>query len=385
MRSKIGTALVLAALAALAVAAPAHATFPGGNGKIAFSSDRSVTPSIHCDPGGNELQCADIWTMNADGTEQALLQSDGSEDSFPPFPAWSPDGTQIAFTHDYRPFNHETDIFVMDANGGNLRPVTSNFEAYNFEPTWSPDGTQIAFQNGGAIYKTAFPPAGEPPTGLVVPSDAVQFDFGPDWSPDGTLVAFTDLTEFCSPRPPGCVGWANIDVVDPNSGQIRALTTGQDAFNENPSFSPDGRTVLFSRDLPRGDPPVGREVDLYTVPTSGGTATRLTDTPTFDEVEPVWSPDGTKIAFTGREQGTLQSHVYTINADGTGRQQLTSGSANDGQPDWQPIPRPPGPQRSDYKNAAQFCKAERDFLGDAAFTKKYGGGANAYGKCVSAK
>ena len=38
-----------------------------------------------------------------------------------------------------------------------------------------------------------------------------------------------------------------------------------------------------------------------------------------------------------------------------------------------------------YRNAAQFCKAERAFLGDPAFTKKYGGGANAYGKCVSAK
>jgi hypothetical protein len=40
-------------------------------------------------------------------------------------------------------------------------------------------------------------------------------------------------------------------------------------------------------------------------------------------------------------------------------------------------------QPGDYKNAAQFCKAERDFLGDAAFTHKYGGGANAHGKCVS--
>jgi hypothetical protein len=47
---------------------------------------------------------------------------------------------------------------------------------------------------------------------------------------------------------------------------------------------------------------------------------------------------------------------------------------------------PPGPQRGDYKNAAQFCKAERAFLGDIAFAKKYGtngNGANAYGKCVS--
>ena len=47
---------------------------------------------------------------------------------------------------------------------------------------------------------------------------------------------------------------------------------------------------------------------------------------------------------------------------------------------WQPIP---GPQRSDYKNAAQFCKAERSFLGGDVFSQKYGGGANAHGRCVT--
>jgi hypothetical protein len=71
-----------------------------------------------------------------------------------------------------------------------------------------------------------------------------------------------------------------------------------------------------------------------------------------------------------------------MNADGTSPTRLTNDPAWDFLPDWQPIP---GPQRSDYKNAAQFCMAERDFLGDAAFTKKYGGGANAYAKCVSAR
>ena len=89
----------------------------------------------------------------------------------------------------------------------------------------------------------------------------------------------------------------------------------------------------------------------------------------------VWSPDGTKIAFT--IIGAPGS-VMVANADGTGATKVADGYG----PSWQPLP---GPQRTNYKNAAQFCKAERDFLGDAAFTKKYGGGANAYGKCVSAK
>jgi hypothetical protein len=55
-----------------------------------------------------------------------------------------------------------------------------------------------------------------------------------------------------------------------------------------------------------------------------------------------------------------------------------------GSPDWQPIVPDTGPQRNDYKNAAQFCKADREFLGEAGFRQKYGGG-NAHGKCVSGK
>jgi hypothetical protein len=66
-------------------------------------------------------------------------------------------------------------------------------------------------------------------------------------------------------------------------------------------------------------------------------------------------------------------------SDGSGKTFLTNGV----DPDWQPLP---GPQRSDYKNAAKFCEAERDFLGDAAFRQRYGtngNGANAFGNCVS--
>src|SRR3954447_14679837 len=109
---------LVALVASLALAPlPAHAAFPGANGKIAFGSDRNVTPSDHCAPGGNKLACADIWTMNGDGTQQTLVQSGGVKDKFPPYPAWSSDGREIAFAHDYRPYNHETDIFAMDTNG----------------------------------------------------------------------------------------------------------------------------------------------------------------------------------------------------------------------------------------------------------------------------
>ena len=71
----------------------------------------------------------------------------------------------------------------------------------------------------------------------------------------------------------------------------------------------------------------------------------------------------------------------TYARDGSGRT-LIPGTERAEDPDWQPVF---GPKRSDFKNAAEFCKAEREFFGDAAFSQRYGGGANAYGKCVSGK
>ena len=71
--------------------------------------------------------------------------------------------------------------------------------------------------------------------------------------------------------------------------------------------------------------------------------------------------------------------VGIMNSDGTNPRpfnQVVGISA-----DWQTIP---GPKRSDYKNSNQFCKAEQAFWGDQ-FASRYGGGSNAYGKCVSGK
>jgi hypothetical protein len=93
---------------------------------------------------------------------------------------------------------------------------------------------------------------------------------------------------------------------------------------------------------------------------------------------------------TDRDQD-FGREIWTMNPDGTGQTRLLpDNDTSDGTSigvyrdslDWQPIP---GPNRSDFKNAAQFCKAEREFLGESAFAQKYGtngSGSNAFGKCV---
>jgi Tol biopolymer transport system component len=96
---------------------------------------------------------------------------------------------------------------------------------------------------------------------------------------------------------------------------------------------------------------------------------------------PIWSPDGRKIAY----EGPIPDGIWVMNSDGSNQVRLTDPANHDTLTDWQALP---GPRPSDYKDAAQFCKAERAFLGEDQFRRQYGAGpkhngANAFGKCVS--
>ena len=295
--------LAAAALPALGIAVActterADAVVPGENGQIAFSSARD---------GGLE-----VYVINPDGSGQTNLTKNTVSDSQP---AWSPDGTKIAFisSRNENPELYRPDVYVMNADGSAQTRLTNN-TANESGPTWSPDGTKIAFERFYELWVMNADGTGE--TRLT---NNAASDYAPSWSPDGTKIAFeSDRDE-------------NAEVYVMNAdGSGQTNISNNAARDYQPAWSPDGTKIAFTR-----------FTQVYVMNADGTGQTRLTNSSAIDSA-PAWSPDGTKIAFNSDVTGSdiTAAEVYVMNADGTGQTRLTNGAGTTTDPDWGVPPRP---------------------------------------------
>jgi TolB protein len=186
-------------------------------------------------------------------------------------------------------FDDFEDVFLMLADGTGIRPVADR-PGPEFDGAWAPNGRSLVYRDSrrgindnDEIFIVR--PDGSGARNLTRnPAN----DWGPDWSPDGNTIIFN------SDRDGGSLkGY----LMSPDGTDIRRIDA--DVWVEYASFSPDGTEIAF---MGHDD----GDYDIYVAELATGKVTRLTDSPGSDGW-PVWSPDGSTIAFASERDDCLHA------------------------------------------------------------------------------
>jgi Tol biopolymer transport system component len=317
-RTRVALVCLLVATSVNLMAVPVGSTpvgeltsVPKGSAKggdQAAATDRIVFSGRYCDAGqygGGSSECNfDIYTVALNGGEpQRALLNYGTDDVFP---AFSPDGTEIAYNSWDKEWGCDSHLWLMEADGSAPRMVSSPVNAWDETFGWTPDG--------GLAY-TRWP--NDPACNYGYHSDIYLLsrtletwteealvtrpgsEIAPEFSPNGRRMVYAYDADDDEVGSPGESEQTDVWVARGDGSRHRRLTRTTRLIENDATWSPDGQTIAFSRgssSASRWWIPQGRG-SIWLMRPDGSRKRRLTQ-PGYLDLDPAWSPDGTRLAFT---------------------------------------------------------------------------------------
>ena len=298
-------------------------------GGAALSSEGGWIAYEACgDDGGGGGACdtagpgVGVWVVGADGPPIRVTSSGSGWNGWAW--AWSPTKEQLAFVTERSGL---AELVLLDPATDERTSVTTDEEIATL--SWSPDGTQIAIASGySGVY------AVELATGeltSIYPDGTVNEDLS--WSPDGTRLVFYDY-DFSSDR-------ERIIVVNADGSDRRVLVDEGNPHGPGaPGWSPDGTKIAYVRTPQESGSTRDLSFEVWVIGADGSDATRLfhgdccigrgVPNPSVgDWSDPVWSPDGSRIAFFDDADVPFGSQLV-VNADGSGSPKVVDDVVVDG-------------------------------------------------------
>lgn len=214
------------------------------------------------------------------------------------------------------------EIFSMRKDGSDLRQLTVN-AAFDFAPRWSPDGRRIAFETDRDLFSHIYVMDADGNDQVAVTSGP-SINRRPSFAPGGTRLVY-DSNASTGEGVDNATGDSEIFTADTDGTDVRQLTVNVE-YDVQPDWSPDGKRIAWSQTF-------AGQYDIATM-RADGTRQRATYSPGSD-VAPAWSPDGTELAYGSTRDGG--EDVYVVSLDGTKRDKLTDdGLPTDTSPSWSP-------------------------------------------------
>jgi Tol biopolymer transport system component len=365
-KKAFAAALFAGAAGTLGIVPAAYAAYPGTNGDIAISSTRNANIAIYqVDPSDPNL-----GSPSGDQSATSGLTLGGADVE----PFYGPDGQTVYFSSD-RDAANEWAIFSISQATPESAPhpalelsAVPGSEAHNdYAPSVAPDKYTVVFNRDNTSIDTLWsqtapssvctlytPPRGLAPAMSDGSGDRPVFDpVDPSKllyvGADGQihLLSGIKFTAGSNPCASGQSGLTDTDLSAEAFPSTSQYATGDDA---SPDWSPNGQSIVFSSTRGGGDTLF--LMNLTTSPPTGNPIwPSLAQPNATQSTEPVFSPDGTQIAFVQPRKGTqIFDEMLVSQANGTFMgngtatdlsEQMSSGISFDSEPDWQPLANTP--------------------------------------------